>query len=69
MFVSFINVFTQICKVGCQGVCAIRCWSLYAKLAFFIKLYLTLWTDFAACWCFWFSYNDSSIQQVCPLLV
>jgi len=29
------------------------------KLAFFIELYLTLQTDFAARWCFWFSANDS----------
>jgi len=30
---------------------------------------LTLQTGFAARWCFWFSANDSSIEQVCPPLV
>jgi len=30
---------------------------------------LTLQTGFAARWCFWFSANDSSIEQVCPTLV
>jgi len=26
-------------------------------------------TDFAACWCFCFSANDSSVKQVCPPLL
>jgi len=30
---------------------------------------LTLQNGFAARWCFWFSANDSSIEQVCPYLV
>jgi len=30
---------------------------------------LTLQTGFAARWCFWFSANESSIEQVCPPLV
>jgi len=30
---------------------------------------LTLQTDFAARWCFWFSANDSSIEHSCPPLV
>jgi len=30
---------------------------------------LTLQTGFAACWCFWFSTNYLSIEQVCPPLV
>jgi len=29
---------------------------------------LTLQTGFAACWCFWFSANETSIEQVCPPL-
>jgi len=39
------------------------------KLAFFNELYLTLQTDFAARWCFCFSANDSSVEQVCPPLL
>jgi len=31
--------------------------------------YLTLQTDFEARWCFRFSANDSSVEQVCPRLV
>jgi len=30
---------------------------------------LTLQIGFAARWCFWFSANDSSVEQVCPYLV
>jgi len=30
---------------------------------------LTLQTGFVARWCFWFSANESSIEQVCPPLV
>ena len=39
------------------------------KLAFFAVFVLTLQTGFAARWCFRFSANDSSIEQVCPPLV
>jgi len=39
------------------------------KLAFFTVFVLTLQTDFAPRWCFWFSANDSSIEQVCPTLL
>jgi len=54
MFVSFINVFTGIPKVTCQGVYAIWCRSFYVIPTFFIELYLTLQTSFAARWCFCF---------------
>ena len=64
MFVSFINVFTWICKVSCQGVCR----SFYVKLAFFIELYLTLQTYFFVRGHFRFSANDSSVEEVCPPL-
>jgi len=48
---------------------AICCRSFYVKPALFIELYLTLQTDFAVRCCFWFSANDSSIEQICsPLL-
>jgi len=30
---------------------------------------LTLQTAFAAPWCFWFSANDTSVEQVCQYLV
>jgi len=30
---------------------------------------LTLQTVFSAHWCFWFSANDSSAEQVCPYLI
>ena len=36
----------------------------YAKLALFTVFVLTLQTDIAADWCFWFSVNDSFIEQV-----
>jgi len=43
-FVSFINVFTRIRKVSCQGVYAIWCSFIYktfsVKLLFFCELYL-----------------------------
>jgi len=39
------------------------------KLAFSNELYLTLQTDFAARWYFWFSVNDSSVEQDCTPLV
>jgi len=45
------------------------CTSLNVKLAFFTAFVLTLQIGFAARWCFWFSANDSSIEQVCPPLV
>jgi len=48
MFVSFINVFTRIRNVNCQGVYAIWHRSFYVKRAFFNELYLTLQTHFAA---------------------
>jgi len=38
----------------------------YAKLAFFTVFVFTLQTDFAAHWCFQFSANNSSIEQVWP---
>jgi len=68
MFVSFINEFTQIRKVtiSCQKMYVICCRLFYVKPALFIELYLTLQTDFAARRCFWFSANDSSIEQICP---
>jgi len=47
-FVSFINVFTRIRMVNCQGFYAISFRSFYVKLGLFIELYLTLQTDFAA---------------------
>jgi len=52
--------------ISCQWDYAIWCRSFYAKLAFFNELYVTLQTDFAARWCFCFSANDSSVEQVCP---
>jgi len=52
MFVSFINVFTQIHMVSCQGVYTIWCRSFCVKPAFFNELYLTLQTDFGARWYF-----------------
>jgi len=71
MFASFVNVFTRIREVAvcCQGLYAICCRSFYIKPALFIELYLTLQTSFAAHWCFWFSANDSSIEQICPPLL
>jgi len=45
------------------------CRSFYVKLAFFTAFVLTLQTDFAARWYFWFSANNSSNEQVCPPLV
>jgi len=39
------------------------------NIAFFNELYLTLQTDHATLWCFWFSANDSSVEQICPSLV
>jgi len=44
------------------------CRSVYPKLAFFTLFLLTLETDFAARWCFRFSADDSSIEQVRPPL-
>jgi len=41
--------------------------SFYAKPALSIELHLTLQTDFAARCCFWFSANDSSIEQILPI--
>ena len=47
----------------------IRCRSFYIKPALFIELYLTQHTAFLDRCCFWFSANDSSIEQICsPLL-
>jgi len=45
------------------------CSPFYVKSTFFIELYLTLQTNFAARWCFSFSANDSSIEQVRPPLL
>ena len=59
LFVSIINVFTRIRMVSWREIYAIWCRSFYVKLAFFIELYLTLQTDFAARRCFSFSANDS----------
>ena len=39
------------------------------KFAFFTVFVVTLQTGFTARWCFWFSANDSTIEQVCPPLV
>ena len=39
------------------------------KLAFFTVFVLTLQTGFAARWCYWFSANDSTNEQVCSPLV
>jgi len=66
MFVSFINVFTRIRKVtfSIQGFYAICCRSFYLKPSLFIELYLTIQSDFAAYCCFWFSANDSTIEQI-----
>jgi len=36
------------------------------KLALFAVFVLTLQTDFAARWFFWFSADDFFIEQVCP---
>jgi len=63
MFVIFINVFTRIRMVSCQGVYSIWRRSFYVKLPFFNELCLTLQTDFAARWCFWFSANDSFCRK------
>jgi len=49
-------------------VVSIAVWSFYTKLAFFTVFVWTLQVDFAARWCFWFSANDSSVEQVCSLL-
>jgi len=38
------------------------------RLALFNELYLTLQTGFAVRWCFLFSANNSSVEEVCPLL-
>jgi len=65
-FICSINVFTWIRTVSCQRVYTIWFRSFYVKLVFLIKLYLTLQTDFAVRWCFWFSANDSAVEQVCP---
>jgi len=54
MFAPFINVFTRIRMVSCQGFYMTWCRSFYAKPGFFIELSLTLQTDFAARWCLWF---------------
>jgi len=43
--------------------------SFTVKLAFFTVFLLTLQTSSAARWRFWFSANDSSIEQVCPSLI
>ena len=64
-----MNVFTRIRMASCQGGYAIWCASFYVKLACVNELYLTLQADFAACCCFWFSANDSSVKEVCPPLV
>jgi len=45
------------------------CTPVNVKLAFFAVFVLTLQTGFAACWCFWFSANDSSIEQFWPPMV
>jgi len=46
------------------------CTSINVKLAFFTAFVLTLQTlGFVARWCFWFSANESSIEQVYPPLV
>jgi len=45
------------------------CTSFNVKLAFFTLFVLTQQTGFAARWCFLFSANDSSIEQVFPHLV
>jgi len=54
-------VFTRYRKVSCQGVYAIWCRSFYGKRAFFIELYLQ--TNFAARWCFWFSYKALLLKK------
>jgi len=42
------------------------CTSFNVKLAFFTVFVLALQIGFAARWCFRFSANESSIEQVCP---
>jgi len=70
MFVSFINVFTRIRNVAVswQRLYAICCRSFYVKPALSIEVYLTLQTDFSVRCCFWFSANESSVEQICPPL-
>jgi len=41
----------------------------HVKLAFFTVFVSTLQSGFAARWCFWYSANESSIEQVWPPLV
>ena len=54
--------------ISCQGVYTIWCRSFRVKLAFFKELYLRMQTDFAACWCFCFSANDSSASLPTPAI-
>jgi len=53
--------FTKSASLPAGAGCKTREWIV----AFFTVFVLTLQTGFAACWCFWCSANESSIEQVC----
>jgi len=58
---------------GLENQTKISYWQLlyiiWCKTCIFTVFVLILQTGFAVRWCFWFSANDSSIEQVCPPLV
>jgi len=66
---NVLSRFSGTRKSHKNFILTITIYHFIVKLAFFTVFVLTLQTGFAARRCFWFSSNDSSIEQVCPPLV